>query len=359
MKAMVLAAGRGERMLPLTLTTPKPALTVLGRPLALQVLMSLAEAGVDRAVMNLHHLPDALQELLGDGTAAGLQALDYSHEETIQGTGGGLRLAAPLLRGDGTVVVRNSDFLADVDLDAALEAHRASGRPATLVLAPHRPGYSVVETGADGAVLSLAGVPKSDPGKVRGRFLFTGLHLIEEEVLDRIPRAGPSDIVRHVYRDLATRGGLHGFVHEGFWWEFGTPQEYLEGSLRLLALTPAARRRVAVTDTVHVMGSSRVAVGPGVDIHAAGLELRGGVALGFASLIAEGATLEDTVVMPEAWIGPGTTLRRVIVGPGTEIPAGFHLENAVVCHDPGPEVALPPRTDRHDGLVVRHFEPEA
>ncbi len=352
---MVLAAGLGERMRPLTLHVPKPALPVLGRPMILQVLSSLAEQGITRTVVNLHHLPEAIRALVGDGSSCGLEVV-YSMEPSILGTGGGVRQAAPHLRGKGTLVVRNGDFLADVDLGAALRCHRASGKPATLVLARHRPPYTAVEVGDGGAILSFGGVPPAAPGSVRGRYLFTGMHVIEESVLDRIPGGGPSDIVRHVYRDLASRGELNAYVHPGFWWEFGTPGEFLEGSLRLLRLDAPTRRAVAITDSVREIGACRVALGAGADLHAAGLDLRGGVALGYAALVAEGVSLEDTIVMPESWIGPGARLRRVLVGRGTEIPAGFAAEGAMVCPYSGGDEPLPDGIERSEGLLIRRFE---
>src|SRR5262249_37451135 len=109
MKAMLLAAGLGERMRPLTDLLPKPALPVLGRPLAVIVLHRLALQGMSTVVVNLHHRPDALRELLSDGRELGLKHLIYSFEETILGTAGGLRNAARHLRGGDTILVRNAD----------------------------------------------------------------------------------------------------------------------------------------------------------------------------------------------------------------------------------------------------------
>jgi hypothetical protein len=172
---MMLTAGVGERMLPLTLGVPKPALTVLGRPLVVQILNRLGRAGVDQAVLNLHHHPDVLRDLLErNGGCVDAPAIRFSLEETILGTGGGLRRAAPMLRDDGPIVVINGDFLADIDLPAALAHHRASGLPATLVLTSARPGYSEIEIDAAGRVLSLAGQPATDADRVAGRRLFTG-----------------------------------------------------------------------------------------------------------------------------------------------------------------------------------------
>jgi len=325
MRGMLLAAGLGERMRPLTTSVPKPAVPVLGRPIGFQALRLLARAGVGRLTVNLHHLGERVREALGNADDVGCESLDWTVEPEILGTGGGIRNAADHLRGEGTFVVRNADFLADVDLGEALDAHRRSGRPATLVLTPIRPPYTPIEIDRERRITRIGA--RSVPGSTGSgaEFLFTGLHLLEEEILDRIPARDRSEIVRDVYLDLMEEGRLGAWVHEGFWHEFGSPEGYLEGSLSLLALDEATRGRAADADPVRILGAARVAVGAGADFHA-GVDLRGGVALGFATRVAEGTVLQDTIVMPEAWIGPGVRLCRSIVGPGAEVPAGFEGE---------------------------------
>jgi NDP-sugar pyrophosphorylase family protein len=352
MIAMVLAAGRGERMLPLTRTLPKPAIPVLGRPIIEQVLHQLAGLGIRDVVMNLHHHADQLARVVGDGAEAGLETVRFSRESTILGTGGGIRRAAPLLRGRGTILVRNADFLSDVDLESMLRAHRATRALATLLLAPARAGYSAVEVDRDGRVLSLAGRPQADPSRVAGRHLFTGLHLIEEEVLDLIPPEGPSDIVRDVYWKLAEEGRLGSVVTSGFWWEFGAPREYLDGCLRLIEMPAEERARVARIDPVRHVGGARVAMGPGVELHPGSVEMIGRVGVGFATNLGEGVSIEDSVVMNEAWLGPGCRLKRAIVGPGMELPAGFEVEDAMV----GP---APDSSEREGGLEIVPLTPRA
>jgi len=348
--AMVLAAGRGERMRPLTHFLPKPAIPVLGRPLIEQVLRQLADLGVRDAVMNLHHQADLLARVVGDGSSSGLDSLRLSREDTILGTAGGIRNAAHLLRGRGPILVRNSDFLSDVDLDALVRAHRTSGALATLLLAPPRSGYSAVEVDRDGRVLSLAGRPQAEPRRVASRHLFTGLHLIEEEVLDLIPAEGASDIVRDVYWKLAEEGRLWSVTTSGFWWEFGAPKEFLEGCLRLIDLPPDERSRVARTDPIRAIGGARVAMGAGVELSAGSVEMIGRVGVGFAANLGEGVSIEDSVVMNEAWLGPGCRLKRAIVGPGMELPAGFRVEDAMV----GP---APDSTEREGALEIVPLSP--
>ena len=349
MKAMLLAAGLGERMLPITRVVPKPLIPVLGRPLAPQILSRLGAEGVDEAVINLHHLPKALREAFGDGTALGLRALHYSLEEAqLLGTGGGLTHAADHLKGAGTILVRNSDFLADIPLSQVIASHLRSQCPATIVVAPHRAGYTRVTIDEKHRVTAFSGGDG-------GRHLFTGYHLIEESVLDLIPKGGPSDIVRDVYFGLAAAGRLNAYVHDGFWWEFGDPLAYLEGSIRLIELPAERRARLGDFDVVRSFGGAMASIGPGVDLSAARIELTGTVAIGMGVMVGERAALADTVVMPEAWIGPGSKLRRCIVGPGTEIPVEFQASDALVVTDPDPAAELTRGVTRIAGLLVRRF----
>ncbi len=332
MRAMVLSAGLGLRMRPLTYETPKPAIPVLGRPILVQILERLARFGVTRAIVNVHHLADAVERLCG--STPGLPETRISREPVLLGTGGGLRQAGPSLLGAGPILVHNGDCLSDIDFGAVVEHHVRSRRLATLVVVPARPGYGTVEIGEDGAVLSLAGAPAVRPERVRSKRLFTGCHVIDEAVLDRIPGPGPSCIVTDVYRKLAAEGRLGAFVHDGYWWEFGEPGVYLEGSLGLIDLEPARRERIAVCDPVTPVDGARIARGRDASIEASAA-IRGRVAVGPRCRIEARATIVDSILLDDASVGPGCRLSRVIVGSGTALPAGLDLRDAVVCRDPG------------------------
>lgn len=353
MKAMLLAAGRGERLLPITRTVPKPLLPVLGRPLAPWVLAQLASEGIDEAAINLHHLPQALRSALGDGSALGLRTLHYSPEpRELLGTGGGIVHAASFLRGSGPIIVRNSDFLADIELPKVLSAHARSGCAATLVLAPHRPGYTPVAVGAGRRVAKFG-------ARYGGEFLFTGYQVIEESIIDRLPVNRPSDIVRDAYVELAAAGKIGAYIHDGFWWEFGNPEQYIEGSRRLVEMPTDERLAIGDFDPVKRIGNVPAALGPGVVLHGDGIEISGFVVAGLGVLVGENVRLEDTIVMPEAWIGPGSSLKRCIVGPGSELPAGFRAEDAVLATDPDPKGPVPDGCARRDGILSRVFRATA
>ncbi len=354
MNAMLLAAGLGRRMRPLTQDRPKPALSVLGRPLALQNLRRMRDAEIEHAVLNLHYCPDVLRKMLGKGGRDGMPRVSYTFEDPILGTGGGLRNARDLLCGDGPILAHNADFLSDIDFTALRKAHTEGGYRATLALAPVRDGYSRVDIDRDGRVVSLAGLPEVDPETIAGSFLFTGCHVLEESVLDRLPAAGPSNIL-DVYREIAAEGRLGAYFHAGFWWEFGSPRFYLDGHLALLDLDESMRSAIADHDPVNeVAGCRFVAVGPGVELDS-GVRLAGRCSLAMAARIGEDSRLEDTVVLEESWVGPGADLHRVIVGPYAELPAGFKARDMIVCPDLVPDRDPGPGVERRDGLLFRPF----
>jgi NDP-sugar pyrophosphorylase family protein len=185
-----------------------------------------------------------------------------------------------------------------------------------------------------------------------GEHLFTGYQILEPRLFDVIPDQVPCDIVRDVYRSLCRTGEVGAYFHEGFWWEFGSPELYLEGSLKLLDYSPERLREISAEhDPLRRLDQAAAAVGPGAEIDK-GARFRGRVALGYASHVSEDALVEDSVVMPEAWIGPASRLRRSIVGQDVELPAGFVGDGVVICADPGRQAPPIPRVERTNGLLV-------
>ena len=240
MKAMVLAAGLGTRLRPLTDTLPKPLLPVAGRPLLEWNLLLLKRHGITEVIINLHHLGEQIVQALGDGSRLGLR-LAYSHEPTLQGTGGGIKQAAPFLK-DGPFLVLNGDTLSDCDLTALIAAHRVSGALATLAVRddPEAATWGPVTLDAQGRILQINGSPPlAEPRAALPACMFAGIHVIEQAVLDAMP-AGPGSII-DVYGHLLRQGQpLHGYRMSGYWSDIGDPKRYAqaqqdvaEGRLRL------------------------------------------------------------------------------------------------------------------------------
>ena len=354
MRAMILAAGRGERLMPITDLLPKPALGVLGIPLVVHALHWLRRHGVERAVMNLHHRPQTLAEQLVPHLGELTPEMHYSFEAKLLGSGGGLANARHFFENETTVVVANSDAIHDIDLTAALEAHAGSDDAATLVCLPRREGYGAVELDEAGKILSLSGAPEVDAGRVARTVTFSGIHLIDARELAGLRAAEPWNL-RDLYRTWAADGRIGSYPHEGFWWEFGDPASFLEGCLRILALEEDERRALVHTDPVLVQDGTRVARSPGAGVDDSA-ELCGRVALGFATRVSRACRVEDSVLLSESWIGPGTSLRRVLVAPHTEIPAGKTFEDCILMRDTGNHDYHRAGLERRDGILIRSFE---
>ncbi len=353
MRAMLLSAGRGERMGPLTWTTPKPLLPVLGRPLAALVLERLAAAGIRHVVANLHHRARELEHALAAAAPEHLR-LGFSYEPTLQGTAGALRHAAAQLRGAETLLVVNADSLADIRLAEVRRAHEASGARVTLVLAAHRPGDTPVWVGPQRRIVAFGALPRSGPDGLAGPYSFTGWQLFDAALLECIGE-GPRDLVRDLYTPLLGESRVAAWIHEGYWWEFGTPERYLRGQLELLAMTADARARIVPGVRCREQGGAVVCLGERV--RCPGAKLAGGVVLGDGAQVETGSELEDAVVLPHARIGRGCRLRRAIVGAGTELADGLLAEETIVAHAPSGTAALAdPRTILRQGLLWRPLE---
>ncbi|HEX9241145.1 MAG TPA: sugar phosphate nucleotidyltransferase [Anaeromyxobacter sp.] len=337
---MVLCAGLGTRLRPLTLRVPKPAVPVCGVPLISWTLGLLAGAGVARAVVNVHHLPDAMAAAAEAGARTAGLPLAISREPVIAGTGGALREARRHLEGAGAIVVVNGDVLFDLDLGPALAAHRASGTLATMLLLPMPAGasYAAVEVDPSGAVRRIAGAfgpgplprpaPRGEgsPGTSGDRLSpwhFTGVHVLSPALLDRVPAAPfECDVNRHVYPPLLASGAVRGLVVDGYWNDLGTPARYLEASRDvLLGRVPLSR-----FERADPLGRSRaiapgIRAGPGatVDLEAT---LVAPTFLGAGCRVPAGATVEDAVLWDGTSLASGERVVRAIAAGTDRISAG-------------------------------------
>jgi NDP-sugar pyrophosphorylase family protein len=309
MKAMVLAAGLGLRMRPLTLLRAKPVLPVLNRPLLHWTMERLARAGVEDVVVNLHHLPETITAELGSGRRFGLR-VRYSREETILGTGGGLRAVRRWLA-DGPVLVVNGDVLFDFDLRRLLAVHRTSGARATLALRENRVphAYSPIVSDHRGRLLAIAGRPRRARGPVT---MFASVHVLDPALLERLPE-GASDSVRDLYVPLLAEGAhLQGVRTRGAWYDFGRPSLYRDAQLRLL---PGR-------------GEGRVLVDPKARIGSTA-RLRRSV-VGAGACVAAGARVERSVLWSGAVVEAGARAVRAIVATGGVVRAGERAEDVIV-----------------------------
>jgi mannose-1-phosphate guanylyltransferase len=236
MKALVLAAGLGTRLRPLTDRWPKPAVPLLGQPLLRYTLAVLARAGVTDVGLNTHHLADVMGKVATEEAARFGMGLTLSHEPLIQGTAGGIRGLRRVVEDVDTFVVWNGDALFTPELGPLLAEHRASGAVATLVLLPMPPGasFATVDTDAQGQVRRIAG--RGPGGENLRPWHFSGVHLLAPRVFSAMAASGPEDINRDVYPRLLAQGEtVRGSVVHAAWNDVGTLGRYLEAQAALLS----------------------------------------------------------------------------------------------------------------------------
>jgi len=293
MRAIVLSAGYGTRLWPLTEDRTKPAIPILGKPLVGYVAEYLSGYGIDEIVVNLHHRPESVRRALGDGSSFGVK-LFYVEEPEILGTSGALDNTREFFERD-TFVVVNGKIITDIDLNAALETHRSMNALATLVLLPNtrRERFSVVETEA-GRIRGFGGMPVAgETGEAP--LMFTGIHILEPRIFEYVPRGVFSDSVIHVYPKAIANGEIvAAHVASGKWRELSTLKRYLDISLELLK----EEGKPLVTGANTVISSS--------------------------------ASVIDSVLWDDVEVGAGARVSRAILADDVKINACEIIENAVV-----------------------------
>ncbi len=309
---MVLCAGLGTRLRPLTERVPKPAVPVCGVPLIRWNLALLAGAGAARAVVNVHHLAGAMAGAAEEAARTLRLPLAVSREPVIAGTGGALREARALLAGADLVVVVNGDIHFDLDLGAALAAHRASRALATMVLLPMPAGarYAAVEVDGGGAVRRIAGA-FGPGGAGLTPWHFSGVHVISAALLDRVP-AEPFevDVNRHVYPPLMGAGLVRGWVATGYWNDLGTPARYLRANLDVLAGRVAPARFPGIEPLADLLPSA-------------------GSAVARSARVLGAARIRDAVVGEGCLVPAGAVVERAVLWDGTALAAGEQVVDAI------------------------------
>src|ERR1043166_3244653 len=313
MRAIVLSAGYGTRLWPLTEDRTKPAIPILGKPLVGYVAEYLARFGVDEIVVNLHHRPESVRKALGEGSQFGVK-LQYVEEPEILGTSGALDNARSFFLED-TFVVVNGKIITDIDLAAALETHRKTGAIATLVLLRNikRELFTVVET-KDGLITGFGRMPSESD---QDPLMFTGIQFMEPGIFKYIPRGVFSHSTTDVYpAAIASGEKIAAHVATGRWYELSTLQRYVEISLELMkdagnTITVGAACTIAdESEVTEAILWDRVKIDAGARVHRA--VLADGVR------ITSGETIQNAVVVPAALVSgkvpPAKALKGHFVG---------------------------------------------
>ena len=320
MQAIVLVGGEGTRLRPLTETVPKPALTLVDRPLLAYAVEWLAAHGVTEVVLACGFLPDVLREALaGEEERAGIR-IRYVAEPEPLGTAGAIRFAAAELADalDDRFLALNGDVLADLDLTALVRAHQELGARATIGLhgVEDSATYGLVRIGPGGEVTEFAEkTGRHMPGDINA-----GAYVLERSLVEEIAPGESVSIELDVFPRLIGNG-LCARSLDGYWLDIGTPQRYLQGTWDVLE--GAVRTEVEPSSPgILIADSAEVAadavVGPravvcgGCRIDAGG-EIRGSVLLEGCA-VGERAQVIDSILAPGAEVAPETTVEGAVAG---------------------------------------------
>ena len=318
--AVILVGGEGTRLRPLTVSTPKPMLPLVDRPLLAYTFEHLHRHGVGRAILSCGYLPTPIEEHFG--ARHGELELSYRVEPKPLGTGGGIRFGAEGI--EETFVALNGDVLHGANLTGMLERHRERGAAATILLAPvdDPSRYGLVRCADDGRVKAF--VEKPRPEEIDTDLINAGLYVLEPSVLELIPPGQPVSIERDVFPRLVEAGSLYGFRLDGYWRDIGTPESYLHAHRDVLErnfLTEVGEELggdyTLVADGAQVSPEARlvppVYVGAGAVV-GAGARVGSLAVIGAGASGGAGAAVEYAVVGAGATVGSDATVAGSIVG---------------------------------------------
>ena len=341
MKAILLAGGKGTRLRPLTIHTPKPIVPIFDRPFLhyqLDLLKQVPE--IDEVILSLNYQPRRIEEMFGDGGQSGL-GIRYVVEPAPLGTAGAVRYAGESLR--ESVVVFNGDVLTEVDLAAVIALHRSRKAKATIVLTPveNPSAYGLVETDTAGNIQRFLEKPSAD--QITCDTINAGIYILEPDTFDRIPKDTPWSIERSFFPSLVERSETFvAYVYRGYWIDIGTPEKYMQvhrdimdgryrtgpfaGTDSPVWISPDAR----VENDVTVEGPCFIDRGAVVKT---GARIGPYTVIGRQCHIEEGAAVDHAIVWANSRISQGAVVRRSILGRHCHIGRNAVVERGAVLGD--------------------------
>jgi NDP-sugar pyrophosphorylase family protein len=340
MKAILLAGGKGTRLRPLTLHTPKPIVPIFGRPfLHYQIDLIRQIPEIDEIILSLNYQPRRIEEVFGDGSALGIK-IRYVVEPAPLGTGGAVKYAA-----DGvtdSIVVFNGDVLTEVNLKEVLALHRARKARATIVLTPveNPSAYGLVETDADRNIQRFLEKPK--PEEITTNYINAGIYVLEPATFDRIPADTPWSIERSFFPSFIERGEpFVAYRYDGYWIDIGTPEKYrqvhrdiMDGRYRTAPFAGQPAGHVHRGDDVRVEDGATIEGPAFLDD---GVVVRAGARVGAHAVLGRGCQIESDArvegailwancrVGQEAAVSGAIAGRHVHIGRGATVGEGALL----------------------------------
>ncbi|MGC5364633.1 sugar phosphate nucleotidyltransferase [Streptomyces sp. DT24] len=323
-EAILLVGGKGTRLRPLTVHTPKPMVPAAGVPFLTHQLARARAAGVEHIVLATSYLAEVFEPYFGDGSSLGLH-IEYVTEREPLGTGGAIRnVASRLASGpDEPVLIFNGDILTGLDIRALTASHSSSGADVSLHLTRVEDprAFGLVPTDPTGRVTAFLEKPQT-PEEIVTDQINAGAYIFRRSVIDTIPAGRPVSVERETFPGLLASGAhLQGMVDSTYWLDLGTPQAFVRGSADLVmgrAPSPAVPGRCGdrlVLPTASVSDDAK---------------LTGGTVIGDGARIGQGARIEGSAILADAVVEPGAVISDSLVGAGATIGSRTVLRGAVI-----------------------------
>jgi NDP-sugar pyrophosphorylase family protein len=342
MKAILLAGGKGTRLRPLTIHTPKPIVPIFNRPfLHYQIDLLKQVPEIDEVILSLNYQPRRIEEVFGDGSEAGIK-IRYVVEPAPLGTAGAVKYAGENLT--DSVVVFNGDVLTQLDLGAVLQLHRERRAKATIVLTPveNPSAYGLVETDADRNITRFVEKPK--PEEITTHNINAGIYVLEPDTFDRIPSEVSWSIERSYFPSLIERGETFvAYIYDGYWIDIGTPEKYtqvhrdiMDGRYVAAPFDRHDRGRAAVAPEARVEDGAVVEGPCFID---EGALVKPGARVGPYSVIGrqtqieEQAVVEGAIIWPNCRISREAEVRNAILGRNCHVGRHVTLDHGAVLGD--------------------------
>lgn len=341
MKAILLAGGKGTRLRPLTLHTPKPIVPIFNRAfLQYQIDLLKSVPEIDEVILSLNYQPRRIEELFGDGAGSGLR-IRYVVEPNPLGTGGAIKFAAQGV--EDSIVVFNGDVLTTVDLNALIELHRNRRALATIVLTPvdNPTAYGLVETDREGNVRRF--LEKPDPTDITCNTINAGIYVLEPSTFDRIPKDVSWSVERAYFPSLVERNETFvAHVDPGYWIDIGTPQKYMQ--VHRDVMDGLCRVPPFAANGTSVQCAESAVIEAGADLQGPcyvdeGAVIKAGArvlpysVIGRQVHVEEGATVAGSVIWANSWIGRDSTVTDALIGRNCSIGRNSSVRAGAVLGD--------------------------
>lgn len=334
-KALILAGGKGARLRPLALHTPKPIVPLANIPFLFFQIDHVKKAEITEIILSLSYQPRKITDIFGDGMNYGV-TMRYTHEDLPRGTAGAFKAAENLI--DDMTIVLNGDVLTDTDLVDVIRYHRRQKAEATIVTARvmNPAGYGFIETASDGRIIRFTEKPPED--EVTGDTINAGIYILERSILNRIPNEGAQSFERDLFPEMVQEGArVYAYLTHAYWQDIGSPQKYLEATYGIISgrtKMPTYPQKACPPNNweKHEVSIDAFSILDGKCVIKSGVVIENSV-LGEDCRIEEGALIKDSVIWSGTRILPNSRIERAIVGRQCHIGEGARLRPGTVLGD--------------------------